>query len=320
MAFNSNPTQWVSNQAYTKGNEAQHKGVNYKATDDITSTTSPAIDGVNWEVVSVSKIQDYGSLVEAIRLQLNVQTKPEIYNSVPMFIQLAEESFKMRLRPPSSRKTVTVTLDSDGKFAVPGDLVQVINLRVLEAATGSIDVFRNATVEILNANYEEMQSLRQHFTGSYTGSISQFEAPLYWFDNRHFWIAPTYAAGTTIELVYYKSINTLGTVINITNAAGDPINAVGQTSAEWVAAGGSNTAENFVQNQLIVENNWYLSAAPQLMLYGALLKSQAFVKSSPDALNTWKELYAEAESELMDFIATFEDNQAHTVQIDSIYF
>ena len=94
------PTAWAGQTtSYTAGQQVSLNGVTYEAINDIASSQNnelPSQDGVNWKAVAVSEVQDYNSLVEGVRLQLNTRAD-EIYNSIPLFISLTEESFKTPL-------------------------------------------------------------------------------------------------------------------------------------------------------------------------------------------------------------------------------
>ena len=317
MAFVIRP-QWVSNTAYTSGTVVNFNGVDYEATVDITSSVDPSQDGTSWEVRAVTKVQDYNSLVEAVRLQLNVRDLPEINDSIPLFIQMTEESFKTRIRAPQQRKTVTVPI-MDGRILAPGDMLEVINLRVASDRSNIYGGFARESIEILNGNYEEFQEVRQYFSSQSTSylRINNYESPVYWFDNRYFNIAPDYDDGTMIELVYFATIPQLGEVVSITNDAGEPLNSAGQTVAEWIAAG--NTEASFVQDMQTVTRNWFTAVAPQMLLYGSCLRAKPYLRNDDDRVQLWAEFYAQAEQETQQLISRFEDSQPHTIQISNGY-
>ena len=309
---------WVSNQAYTAGTVVNFNGVDYSALSAVTSTIDPSQDGTNWEAVAVTRIQDYNSLVEAIRLQLNVRSQDEINNSIPLFIQLTEESYKTRIRAPQQIRTTVLTTDSQGRIQVPGDLLEVINLRLNRDQTSLFGTFGRESIELLAGNYEEFQEIRQYYNANSavnTVSISQYEAPVYWNDDRYFWIAPTYETGTEIELVYYSTIPQLGDSIMLTNEQGMPINAQGETMAEYLVRVPGGT---FVQDTTIVTRNWFTAAVPQLLLYGACLKAAQYLRNESQ-IQLFAELYTFAEQETQVLIGSFESRRAHTVQIESGY-
>ena len=127
---------------FSAGDKVRYNGVVYEALNALTSAnvTNPQDDTDNWLVVGVLRIQDYNSLQEAMRLELNVDDDM-ITNSIPLFIQLAEESFEKRIRAPIQRTRRILTVDSDSKVEVPSDLLQVINLRLNDDLTGGDSIF-----------------------------------------------------------------------------------------------------------------------------------------------------------------------------------
>ena len=288
MAFQI-PTAWTAG-TYSQGTQRIQNGVLYEVI--VASTSTEPRVSTDWAVIAVHEITDYTSLVEAVRLNLNVDDD-EINNSVPLFIQLAEESFKTRIRVPQQRKQVVLTVDSEGRIEVPGDLLEVINLRQNSDATTSAfrDLRSRGVIEILSTNYENYQRVRRFETANYyvsSNDYNAFDSPVFWYDNRYFWIAPVYATGTEMELVYYGLIPQLGSVVTID--------------------GVSTT----------VDRNWYTSAAPQMLLYGALCKSEAYLKDT-ERVAQWKELFDAAQAETQDLVNRFAENQSHSLFIENTY-
>ena len=299
--------------------KVQYNGVIYRALNAraATDTTVPQNDPTNWRVVAVLRIQDYNSLQEAIRIELNAQNNDTVNDSIPMFIQLAEESFQTRIRTPIQRSRVVLTTDADGKIDIPDDLLQVINVRINEdSSSTSPNITDAGRTEILAGDYEEYRNLIRYYNADYPGRTISYEAPVYWFDNRYFWIAPVLDVGTEIELWYYAAIPQLGRTVNLVNQNGQPINDAGQTVDQWVAAG--NTANSFVQATDTVRRNWFTEAAPQMIFYGALLRASSFVKDQ-NKLEYYRQSFAEAEAETLQLIGRFEEGRHHTLQLDNWY-
>ena len=320
MAFLIHPA-YADNTAYTVGTIVNENGVDYEALNAIaaTNTLNPSEDDTNWKAVAVTKIQDYNSLVESIRLQLNVRSQPEINNSIPMFIQLVEESFKTRIRAPQQRRVRTFTVDSSSRIQPPADLMEIINIRVSADESTNQGTFSNDIIEILNANYEEYQRvLRANNANgtSYNSDVDAFDTAVYWFDNRYFHFAPEYDEGTIIEMVYYAAIPQLGDTVMVTDSAGNPLDSEGRTRQEWEDAG--SPGGTFTQDEQTVTSNWFTAVAPQLLMYGALLKAAPFLNNDP-RVPMWEEAYVFAEKEVHDFIATFEDSQPHVLYIQNAY-
>lgn len=281
-------TEWTAGN-YPSGTQRTQDGVLYEAN---TQTSAEPRFSNDWTVVAVNRIQDRTSLIEAVRLNLNVDDD-EINRSVPLFIQLAEESFKTRLRVPQQRKRVILRTDTQSRILIPEDLLEVINLRQNSDAPsgGTTDIRSRGVIEILNGNYEEYQRLLRFDTGSnYVGvnDYNAFDAPVFWYDSQYFWIAPEYPENTEMELWYYALIPALGSTAMI---------------------GGVPT---------VVETNWYTVSAPQMLLYGALCKAEAYLKDD-ERIEQWKQMFAEAQAETQDMINRFEASQPHTLYIENTY-
>lgn len=318
-----NYTDWTAG-TYAVGARVRYNGVLYEAINARvpTDTDNPSLDVDNWKVVAVLRIQDYNSLIEAVKLEINT-TDRMINESIPMFIQLAEESLQTRVRAPVQRSRVILTVDAQSRVEVPSDLLQVINMRYnIESENTATDtLMARGGTEILAGNYEEYQDLKRYYSSAIGFGIarvypSNYEAPVYWFDDRYFWIAPDVSMGTEIELYYYAMIPQLGTTVNLVNQDGDPINTAGQTVAQWVAAG--NSANDFVQATDTVEVNWFLTAKPDMLLYGAVMAAEAYLRDDP-RMGIWKAKFEQSELEIHHLIDRFEQGRHHTQQMYNGY-
>ena len=284
------PTAWTAG-TYSEGTQRILDGVLYEVA--VTSTTANPKTSEDWTVIAVHEIQDYNSLIEAIRLNINTSNDPEINRSVPLFIQLAEESFKTRIRVPQQRKRAVLTVDNMSRVTIPGDLLEVINLRQNSSAPtgGTTDIRSRGVIEILNGNYEEYQRLLRFDTSDHYVGVNDynaFDAPLYWFDSQYFWIAPEYAQGVEMELWYYSIIPALGSTVMVNNTP------------------------------TVIERNWYTSAAPQMLLYGALMKAEEYLKDV-DSAGQYQAAFEAAQAETQDMINRFENSQPHTLFIENTY-
>ena len=115
---------WNDTTTYSAGERVIFDGVVYRATASITAgSTNPQLND-SWVVVAIYKIQSYHSLIEAVRLEINTDDDM-INDSVPFFIQLAEESFQTRIRAPIQRQTRILTVDANSRVEIPQDLLQV---------------------------------------------------------------------------------------------------------------------------------------------------------------------------------------------------
>ena len=312
--------------SYVTGNEVEYDGVLYEALNDIPANTSnlaPDVDTTNWKAVGVIRIQSEHSLYAAIELELNVDSE-RINNSIPFFVQLAHESFKTRIRAPIQRSRVVLTVDANSAVDVPEDLLQVINLRLNQDATAGDSIFGRGGTEILAANYEEFRDLQRYYRSNigfgYQRSVpTNYEAPVYFHTDRQFLIAPNITEGTEIELWYFATIPQLGDTVRLVNQNGDPINAEGLTLAQWIAADPlMNTLLNFVQATDRVTVNWFVTAAPQMLLYGAILAAEAYLRDDP-RLPMWQQKFERAELETHELLDRFREGRAHTQQLFNAY-
>lgn len=319
------PAAWSATTNYSRTNRVSLGGVIYEAINDITGNANnqnPSQDGTNWKVAAVTRVSDYNSLVEAVRLQLN-DTDPNIYDSIPLFISLTEESIKTRVRLPQQIKTVTLQTttgpDGESRVRVPAGMLEIDHVRRLDMNFGdgfATTPYENDSIEILSANKEEyLRVLRAN--RAYGIDFFSFDTAVYWWDNAFLNFAPGYDDGVNIEVTYRQIIPQLGTIAGVTNLDGDPINAAGQTLQEWVAAG--NTASTFMQEMRTVTTNEFLSIAPQMLLYGACLRAKPFLREDDSRIQQWTSFYVEAEKELTYMVDTFEESQAHTLYIQNTY-
>ena len=315
--------EWLAATTYAMNDIARRDGILYRATSAITgnaSNSEPRLDEDNWDVYAVVKIQDYYSLIEAIRLELNRNDDEYLVQSIPLFIQLAEESFQTRIRAPIQRSRRVVATDAESRIEVPAGLLQVINLRINDDQLQGSSLLSAGQSEILAGNFEEYIDLKRSYSNDFTFNSYpyNYDAPVYWFDSQYFNIAPTLEEGTEIEVWFYEQIPQLGREVTLTNSSGAPINDEGQTSAQWVAEGGGNTANNFVQATEIVIQNWFTSAVPQLLLYGALVNAESYLKED-QRIPLWQARFQAAEAETMELIQRFEEGRSHTLQLYNAY-
>ena len=312
-------------QAYTTGDEVTYAGVVYEAladvtVSDITDRTQIPFDNSNWRAISIRSLENGYSIIEAAKLEINTDDD-YINNSIPLFISLAERSFKRDIRHPQQRATTVLTADADGRVLIPSDLIQVLNLRLNGDSTRGTSLAARGQVEVLAGNYEEFQLLEQHYAGGFDSDSFnipyQFEAPVYWFDDTYFHVAPSsISGGEEFELVYYKEEPALFADYPEVNADGDAINADGDTLAEWVDAG--NDEADFVQAQVFLTDNLFTVGAPDMVLYGSLLHAESYLKDDP-RVPQWEAKYQKAKAEFLDEIAKFEEHRAHTFQMYSAY-
>ena len=313
--------EWSATTDYAINAIARREGILYKATTAITgnaSNTEPRLDQANWEVFAVIRIEDYYSLIEAIRLELNRNDDEYLVQSIPLFIQLAEESFQTRIRAPIQRARRLITTDAESRITVPSGLLQVINLRINGDQLQGSSLLSAGQSEILAGNFEEYIDLKRSYSNDFTFNSypSNYDAPVYWFDSTYFNIAPTLEEGTELELWYYEQIPQLGRTVLLTDGMGNAINAEGMTLVQWVDAG--NSENSFVQASEVVINNWFISAVPQLLLYGALVNAESYLKED-QRIPLWQARFQAAEAETVELIQRFEEGRSHTQQLYNAY-
>ena len=313
--------EWSATSDYAVDAIARREGILYKATSAITGNSTnvePRLNEDEWDVYAVVRIEDYYSLIEAIRLELNRTDDEYLTQSIPLFIQLAEESFQTRIRAPIQRSRMILTVDAESRVAVPSGLLQVLNLRINGDQLQGSSLLSAGQSEILAGNFEEYIDLKRSYSNDFTFNSypSNYDAPVYWFDSTYFNIAPTLEEGTELELWYYEQIPQLGREVLLTDANGNPINSAGQTLTQWTDSGES--ASSFVQATEVVISNWFVSAVPQLLLYGALVNAESFLKEDA-RIPLWQSRFQAAEAETMELIQRFEEGRAHTQQLYNAY-
>ena len=317
---------WAAANSYIIGSKVKYDGIVFEATAAITgntNNTNPFADTTNWKSVAINKIQSRNSLYEAIKIEINTDDD-QINDSIPMFTQMAEESFQTRIRAPIQRVRTILTTDADGKIEVPQDLLNVINLRISGDINRGGSLLDRGRTEILAGNIEEYLDLKRYYgnDGSSSrrtiGTPDDYEAPVYWFDDRYFYVAPLLETGTELELYYYASIPQLGSEVFLINSSGEALNAEDMTVTQWVAEGGGNTADNFVQASTEVEQNWFTNSAPQMLFWGSLVAADAFLRDD-NRIPMWKEAFEKAELETKYKIESFENGRTHVQTQHNIY-
>ena len=292
------PAAPAANTNYTAGQRVSLNGVTYEATTGITGDSNvpdPSTDGVNWKAVAVTSLDNLNALVEGVRLQLNTSAD-EIYESIPLFLNLTEESLKTRIRLPHQIRTVTVMVDSEFRVRVPAGLLEIMHVRRKDDTFNSgiaNTPYDNDVVEILASDREEyLRVLRAQ--ESYGRDFFSFDSAVYWWDRAYLHFAPQYEEGTEIEITYYQLIPKLGTTVTV------------------VGSDGTTTEE-------VVVTNEFLQIAPQVLLYGACLRAKPFLHDEDPRISQWTEMYVAAEKELQYLIETFENHQAHTLFLQNTY-
>ena len=328
---------WIATANYTAGNLVNYNGVVYRALAAITGNANnqnPVEDTTNWIVEYVFRAQDWNSVIEAVRQELNVDDDV-INNSIPYYIQLAEQTINARVRPPTNVVSAMVSLTpintptgyQDRQYIlVPDDLLQVENIRAIQDGASATGVLGRGNLEIKAAATDyDFELLRSYYDGNdyFFGerSLTNFSSPLYRKVTiagvTYFEIAPSqFAANTQFEIRYYRAEPMLGETRNVVDANGNAINSAGMTLTEWENAG--NNANAFVQATTVITRNWYTANRPNLLVYGTLSKASAYLKDDERAA-IWKNEFEQSILETIDFIYRFEEVRPTDLQMGSVY-
>ena len=86
-------------------------------------------------MVAVTTIDTVANLDSAIALLLNT-TAMEISDSIPLFRELTERDLNRQLRVPAMERVLDLVANDDGNYDIPGDLLEVINIRTRSGSDG----------------------------------------------------------------------------------------------------------------------------------------------------------------------------------------
>ena len=261
------PDNWSSSTTYSTGNVALDSGVAYRLIRTASGTTStrPSQDDTNWEYAYLVHASNLDGICRAVQMNLT-SASPEIIDSVPHFVQKAQIQLDADLRYPTHREKTTVRADSEGRLLIENlGIIEMILLRLNTTATaGEYSGFAaQAATEILIGDETDYNEIRNYFDGedngnSYGNQIQeQYSGPVYTYDGQYFYTAPVFEPGTEFELTYYSRPATLGSRANRINDMGEIVNSAGQSEQEWIDALPANTADNFVPELVLVEENIY---------------------------------------------------------------
>ena len=311
---------WNATSAYATGANVTFNGVIYTAVAAVPvgTTSNPnaiPFENPSWRVTHVVRIQDYYSLIEAVKLELKQVADDQTNRSIPYFIQKAELSFQRTVRVPQMQRRALITSDSQGRLRVPSDILEPINLRLNNNSTYKAE---NISIKYVGSDYEEW--VERSF-GDLEETIIDFTAelnrldPVFRIEGSYIYVNPTPEANTEYELIYYGAFPQLGTVANLVNDNGEAINANNQTIAQWIAADpANNTATNFVQATEAVTTNYYTQAAPDLILSGALVQASLWLKET-ELGQVWLNAFEAAKAEIEDQVESFESASPQEINL-----
>ena len=289
-------TGWTSTSEHPRGTTVTFSGVAYQALNDIPiNTAAIPFDNPNWKPLHIIAVSDIYGIIEAIRLELNATKNNTTNNSINHLISLAHNSFKRTIRVPEMLDTRFTMVDADGNIKVPSGCLEPLRLNVMS------DTKANYAISIKRADPSEFR--RQELGIDDTAAFAQanmydgnpFVEYVYLPNRDEYKIRPVLAEGTEIEVYGYFEEPTLGTRIDWIDNHGRELNSDRQTVTEWEAAG--NSPENFVQATIDITTNWFSQAAPDLIIYGALLHAEAWIKDE-SKIQVWAALFEKAKQEI----------------------
>ena len=328
MAITYFPNEWSGTAAYTAGDSVNYAGTAYEARNNIAApsdgnNSTPFDDQTNWKVTHIVAINTIYSLIEAAILQIN-NNNPAIKGSMPMFVQLAEASFSMDLRIPAQIDTDVLTVDSEGKVRTPQALIGIKNVELLSNDNGDDNFYDNrllneARYQMISYNRYEYQRVKIQYNSDAINLYQRdtgIRSAGYWWDGEFLHTVPTLGSGSQIRIVGEYQLTPLGHSILLTNSSGVAINDEGQTEADWVAEG--NDAADFVQATGIQETNTFLQTAPNLYLYGTIMKAEQYLKDDA-RWPLWEQQFNKAKEEVEMLVDRFEDMQPSTLYFESHY-
>ena len=301
------PSAWVSTSAYAVGAIVEYNGVRFRAADTVSANSAGnaiPVDNTDWTFDGVIRIEDYYSLQYAIEEELNDENEIVI-NMIPLYIQNVERKLSKVLRSPAQKIIREFTIQEGSKFPIPQGWLALISLRNKDAEGGGYTLESNGAIKIKGvSNQQTFERVRQYGetgdrrTRRYQDEV-QVDYPVFFKDESHFYIAPDLAAGTTVEMFYYREEPELGVTGTITNNMDEPINADGMTLAQWEAAG--NSPDNFIPDTHLVLSNLWTATVPYLLKYGALIEAYGYINDMHRLENARKNYDELMEMTMLEF-------------------
>ena len=176
--------------------------------------------------------------------------------NIPVFVQQAEQRIYNTVQFPSLRKNVTGTLTASNKYlSAPGDFLAVYSLAVIDA-TGAYEYLLNKDVNFIRQAYLTPTSTGLPKYYALFGPTTTNSAPPVITNELSFILGPTPDAAYTVELHFYYYPESIS------------VAASGQT---WLG-------DNF----------------DSVLLYGALVEANTFMKGEADMTAMYNTKYTEA--------------------------
>lgn len=265
------PAEWNSADTYAMGDRVSYNGIGYQAATAISPTSTDPIGNPDWEVFAVFRITEYYSLQEAIEFHLNTKNQLVI-DSIPNYIQKTEYTLEKVLRSPAQLIRRNFVVDDQSRFQIPGDLIEVMHMRNTMDISNPVSLRDRGSISIQKMDRTTFEEVRQSYDNyGFLPDFYELDRPGWWNDDQYIYIAPSYDAGMQVELTYYQRVPELGSIGLNVNENFEPVNAQGQTLAEWIAADPlMNTLLNFVQATTVLTSNLWTATQPHLLKAGAL--------------------------------------------------
>jgi hypothetical protein len=176
--------------------------------------------------------------------------------NIPVFVQQAEQRIYNTVQFPSLRKNMTGTLTASNKYlSAPGDFLAVYSLAVIDA-TGAYEYLLNKDVNFIRQAYPTPTSTGLPKYYALFGPTTTNSAPPVITNELSFILGPTPDAAYTVELHFYYYPESIS------------VAASGQT---WLG-------DNF----------------DSVLLYGALVEANTFMKGEADMTAMYNTKYTEA--------------------------
>ena len=176
--------------------------------------------------------------------------------NIPVFVQQAEQRIYNTVQFPSLRKNMTGTLTASNKYlSAPGDFLAVYSLAVVDA-TGAYEYLLNKDVNFIRQAYPTPTSTGLPKYYALFGPTTTNSAPPVITNELSFILGPTPDAAYTVELHFYYYPESIS------------VAASGQT---WLG-------DNF----------------DSVLLYGALVEANTFMKGEADMTAMYNTKYTEA--------------------------
>ena len=249
------PNDWAAATTYAVGDLANLNGVVYRALNAVTGNAmneDPSLDTTNWSFDFMIRAEDRNGIIEAVKLELNVDDD-QINNSIPYYIQLAEQSFYTRVRPSADLVSIILTTQNitvpgyEGRIyiPVPADLLNVENMRINDESGVFYGLLSMGRLEIKASqsdyDFEIVRQLYQDNDSVYGArTLTNYNSPVYRFTTiggiSYFELAPSaYMINQSVELRYYRAEPKLGTRHPRINSNGEPVNSMGQNRMQFEA-------------------------------------------------------------------------------------